>query len=148
MSVDVDVDLGSAVVSYRPAGGKERCLAVERASSTALLAAASWRTFRWYYGQRHYSGSWWSSTMRDHVVYESRLELSRLMLADFDPSVRRIVAQPFMLTATVHGHPRRHIPDYLWDTADGLVVVDVVRAERLAQRDIDSSPRVGLRSYV
>jgi hypothetical protein len=75
--------------------------------------------------------------MRDHVIYESRLELSRLLLADFDSDVRRIVAQPFMVTATVRGCPRRHIPDYLWDTADGPVVVDVVRAERLAHSDVD-----------
>jgi hypothetical protein len=74
--------------------------------------------------------------MRDHVIYESHLELSRLLLADFDPAVRRILAQPLMLTATVQGHPRRHIPDYLWDTADGPVVVDVVRAERLAHSDV------------
>jgi hypothetical protein len=75
--------------------------------------------------------------MCDHVIYESRLELSRLVLADFDPAVRRILAQPFMMTATVQGRARRHILDYLWDTADGPVVVDVVRAERLAHSDVD-----------
>lgn len=41
-----------------------------------------WRTFRWRYGQKHYSGTYWSSTMRTHVVYESRLELTRLLYAD------------------------------------------------------------------
>jgi hypothetical protein len=98
--------------------------------AAALLGAVPWRTFRWYFGQRHYSGAWWSATVRDHVIYESRLELSRLLLADFDPLVRGIVAQPFMVTATVRGESRRHILDYLWDTVDGPVVVDVVRAER------------------
>ena len=39
--------------------------------------------------------------MRDHVIYESRLELSRLLFADFDPSVRAIVAQPFLLQTVV-----------------------------------------------
>ena len=29
MSVGVDVDLGSAVISYRPAAGEERCLSAE-----------------------------------------------------------------------------------------------------------------------
>jgi hypothetical protein len=137
MSVEVDLDLGSAAVSYRPAAGKERCRSADRVSLAALFEAVPWRTFRSYYGQRHYSGSWWSSTMRDHVIYESRLELSRLVLADFDPVVRRIVAQPFMMTATVQGHSRRHILDYLWDTADGPVVVDVVRAERLTHPDTE-----------
>jgi hypothetical protein len=136
MSVGVDVDLGSAVVSYRPAAGEERSVAAQRVSSVALFEGAPWRRFRWYFGQRHYSGTWWSATMADHVIYESRLELSRLLLADFDPSVRRMVAQPFMVTATVDGRPRRHILDYLWDTDDGPVVVDVVRQERLAHADV------------
>ena len=95
-----------------------------------MYAAARWRTFRWYYGQRHYSGSYWSATQRDQVIYESRLELAALLFADYDRSVRHIVAQPFQVQAQVGGQSRKHVPDYLWDTADGLVVVDVVRAER------------------
>jgi hypothetical protein len=122
MSVGVDVDLGSAVISYRPAAGEERSLPTQRVSSGALFDGVPWRMFGWYFGQRHYSGTWWSATMRDHVIYESRLELSRLLLADFDPDVRRIAAQPFMLTAMVDGRPRRHILDYLWDTVDGPVM--------------------------
>lgn len=94
-------------------------------SSARLAAAAPWRVFRWYQGQRHYSGTYWSSTMRDHVIYESRLELSRLLFDDFDPSVRRILAQPFLLKAKVEGKIRKHIPDYLLISDDGPVVVDV-----------------------
>jgi hypothetical protein len=45
--------------------------------------------FRWNYGQRHYSGSYWSSTMSAHIIYESRLDLARLLVADFDESVLR-----------------------------------------------------------
>lgn len=33
------------------------------------------------------SGYFWSATMSAHVVYESRLELARLLLADFDRHV-------------------------------------------------------------
>jgi hypothetical protein len=101
-----------------------------------LFQAAPWRTFRWYFGQRHYSGTYWSATQRDHVIYESRLELANLLLADFDPTVHHIVAQPFSLRAEVRGQTRRHIPDYLWDTDDGPAVVDVVRAERMVQPKI------------
>jgi hypothetical protein len=96
-----------------------------------LFHAAPWRTFRWYFGQRHYSGTYWSATDRDHVIYESRLELGNLLLADFDQTVHRIVAQPFLLRAAVDGQMRSHIPDYLWETDDGPVVVDVVRVERI-----------------
>jgi hypothetical protein len=35
----------------------------------------------------------------------------RLLLADFKPDLRRIIARPFLFTATVHGGPGRHIPD-------------------------------------
>ena len=63
--------------------------------------------------------------MRDHVVYESRLELARLIFADFDRSVHRILAQPFLLKAKVGGKIRKHIPDYFLATDHGPVVVDV-----------------------
>ncbi|QZY48906.1 TnsA-like heteromeric transposase endonuclease subunit [Mycolicibacterium austroafricanum] len=102
-------------------------------SESVLFAASPWRTFRWYEGQRHYSGSYWAATEASHVIYESRLELSALLMADFDPTVLQIVAQPFLLQAVVNGHRRRHIPDYLLRTTTGLVVVDVVRARRLAE---------------
>ena len=46
-----------------------------------------------YARQRSYPGPF-SSTNSAHVVYESRLELAWLWLADFDPEVVRIAAQP------------------------------------------------------
>jgi hypothetical protein len=131
MSDMVNVDLSSAAITYRPAAGEQRCVAAGEVSSPALFRAAPWRTFRWYFGQRHYSGTYWSATEREHVIYESRLELANLLLADFDPTVHHIVAQPFQLSGTVDNQERRHIPDYLWHSDDGPVVVDVVRTERL-----------------
>lgn len=124
----------SITVSQRGANG----ILVENrewvtASIDELAAAAPWRTFRWYSGQRHYSGTYWSATMRDHVIYESRLELARLLFADFDPSVRRVVAQPFLLKAEVDGAVRKHIPDYLLVTDEGPVVVDVKPLHRLSK---------------
>lgn len=132
----VHVDLGSAAVAYRPAAGEERSVSAGEVSSVALFSAAPWRTFRGHFGQRHYSGTYWSATQGDHVIYESRLELANLLLADFDPAVRQIVAQPFLLRAEVGGRLCRHIPDYLLDTGDGPVVVDVVRRERMIQPEI------------
>lgn len=118
------VTAGSAVVSVRRADQ-----AVEGypwdAVGVDLLAAAPWRTFRWYDGQQHFSGTYWSITQRDHVIYESRLELAVLLLADFDPSVHGIFAQPFLLRAEVSGAARKHIPDYLMLTDAGPVVVNV-----------------------
>lgn len=54
-----------------------------------------------------------------------------MLLADFDTTVSGIVAQPFLLQAEVDGQTRRHIPDFLLETPDGPVVVDVVRTARL-----------------
>jgi hypothetical protein len=53
----------------------------------------------------------WSATERGHVIYESRLELARLLFADFDASVNRIVAQPFLLKAGLKAGVRQHVPD-------------------------------------
>lgn len=106
-----------------------------------LGMAAPWRSFRWYRGQKHYSGTYWSSTVGGHVIYESRLELARLLFADFDADVRRIVAQPFLLRARVNGKLRRHVPDYLFIGESGPVVVDVKPARRLADPKVASTFR-------
>jgi hypothetical protein len=106
--------------------------AIKDAHADLLQDAQPYRTFRWYLGQRHYSGSYWSSTESAHVIYESRLELARLLMADFDKSVSRIVAQPFLLRAKVNGKVRRHVPDYWLLTTDGSVVVDVKPEKRLS----------------
>ncbi|MBR7829666.1 TnsA-like heteromeric transposase endonuclease subunit [Actinospica sp. MGRD01-02] len=103
---------------------------------TGLLAAGPWRTFRWYFGQRHYSGSYWAATEKDLVIFESRLELASLLAADFDPGVSRIVAQPFLMTAQVDGIERRHVPDFLLLTGSGPLVVDVKPAAMLSKDEV------------
>ncbi|CAN5555928.1 TnsA-like heteromeric transposase endonuclease subunit [soil metagenome] len=108
-----------------------REIPIRQATGNLFRELMPWRTFRWHYGQRHYSGTYWSSTMSAHVIYESRLELARLMLADFDRSVNYIVAQPFLMRARVDGKLRHHIPDYLLLAEGGPVVVDVKPAHLL-----------------
>mgnify|MGYP003440152638 FL=1 len=130
------MDLSSAVVGYRPAAGEERTVPAHELKATALFDSYPWRTFRSYDKQKHYSGTYWSSTLSDHVIYESRLELANLMIADFDADVNRIAAQPFMLTATVNERTRAHILDYLWGTDEQPTVVDVVRRERLGREAV------------
>ena len=65
------------------------------------------------------------------MIYESRLELCRLICADFDLSVHHIVAQPFLLKSAVKGVVRQHIPDYLLMTETGPIVVDVKPTDKL-----------------
>ena len=107
-----------------------------RATYDLLRSALPFRTFRWYYGQRHYSGSYWSATMSAHVIYESRLELSRLLMADFDQSVKFIVAQPFLIRSKVQGIVRRHIPDYLFLTDADPVLVDVKPRDQVSDTKV------------
>jgi hypothetical protein len=77
-----------ATVAYRRSVDAQE---IERswceASAVELLAAAPWRTFCWFKGQKHYSGTYWATTKHDHVIYESRLELANHILAGFDPTV-------------------------------------------------------------
>jgi hypothetical protein len=50
-------------------------------------------------------GIYWCATEQGHVIYESRLELARLVFADFDWRVNHIVAQRFLLRADIDGRP-------------------------------------------
>lgn len=126
-----------AWVRYRDLAGREAGTALDRADPAVLASAAPWRVFRSYRGQAHYSGWYWSATTGGHVVYESRLELARLLVADFDPGVVAIAAQPFLLTARDGSRVRRHVPDFLLLDADGAVrVVNVKPADRLANERV------------
>jgi hypothetical protein len=133
---DMKCDVATARIVYRTVGGGEVSALADRVRLAGVLDAAPWRTFRWYEGQRHYSGQYWSATERSLVIYESRMELAALLLADFDTAVQRIVAQPFCMEAVISGKVHRRIPDFLLATDDGPVVVDVIRSERLAHTGV------------
>lgn len=109
------------------------------ADANVLVSAQPWREFRWRAGQKHYSGTYWSATEGRHVIYESRLELARLLFADFDRSVHRICAQPFLLEMRSNGVDRKHIPDYLLITDQGPTVVDVKPAHRLSKPEVSET---------
>jgi len=103
----------TTTVRFRTApNGDVASVAFADADPNRLAEAQPWREFRWYAGQKHYSGTYWSATESRHVVYESRLDLARLLLADFDRSVHRICAQPFLLVRESNGSEHKHIPDY------------------------------------
>jgi hypothetical protein len=134
-SLDGDGEMGvDARVSVRDAAGKVSMGELATIDPTWLVAGRPWRVFRWRQGQAHYSGWYWSATTGGHVVYESRLELARLLLADYDPRVVAIAAQPFCVSAEVGGRTRRHVPDFLFVDADGGVcVVNVKPADQLTE---------------
>jgi hypothetical protein len=116
----------------REANGDEVDRPLKSVSPAVMADTTPIRTFRWFEGQRHYAGTYWSATESAHVIYESRLELSRLLLADFDPTVDRIFAQPLTIHAWVGDRHRLHTPDYLLIRGAELVFVAV---KSLAQLD-------------
>ena len=102
-------------------------------TATVVLSAVPWRAVRSHRGQPHLPGLYWSATTGRHVVYESRLELARLLLADFDSDVVGIAAQPFLVRDT----DRRHVPDFLLIRGDGSVlIVNVKPADRLGKDEV------------
>lgn len=113
-------------VQYRSADDQAVDTTLDRVVLEELAECLPVREFRWYRDRQHYSGWYWASTTQRLVAYESRLELARIMLADFEPSVTAIAAQPFRLVGADRGRVRRHVPDVLLLTCDGgAVVVDV-----------------------
>jgi hypothetical protein len=127
----------TGLVSFKDSSGQVSMVELAAADAGRLAAGMPWRVFRWRRGQAHYSGWYWSSTAGAHVVYESRLELARLLLADFDPRVTAIAAQPFCVSAEIDGRKRRHVPDFLLIDADGAVsVVNVKPAGQLAVPEV------------
>jgi hypothetical protein len=123
---------GRVLVRYRTAAGEFVDTSLDRLDVDDVLTGRPVREFRSYKGRRHYSGWYWSATTSSLLAYESRLELARIMLADFDPAIARIATQPFQLITHVDGRVRRHVPDLLLQTKDGaMVVVDVKSADQL-----------------
>jgi len=133
----VRVKASDPVASVRYDDGSVREFALDRLRLADFRNSVPWRQVRSLHGRAHYSGSYASATMGGFVVYESRLELARLLLADFDPKVRGIYAQPFLLVARVGGRVRRHVPDFLLLSAAGTAwLVNVKPAERLRDPEV------------
>jgi hypothetical protein len=85
-----------------------------------------------YRGQGHWPGLYWCATTRAFVAYESRLELSQLLLLDFDADVVALSAQPFRLYFPHGAVEHSHVPDFFVRLADGRErVVDVKPSRKL-----------------
>jgi hypothetical protein len=118
------------VVWFRSGDDSARSVALDQARLEHFMGSVPWRRWRSRQGQAHPSGSYWAATMGGHVVYESRLELARLLLADFDPAVVNVWAQPCRLVATVGGIRRHHVPDFLLASPEGAATVVNVKPAR------------------
>lgn len=122
----------TARLQLRLTDDSEREIPLQAARADDVSAATPWRAFRSHRSQRHYSGWYWSSTTGGHVIYESRLELARLLLADADRDVVAIAAQPFLLIEGTETKARRHVPDFFLQRLDGsCAVVNVKPADKV-----------------
>lgn len=120
------------VIRARRKSGEEMAVPLSEVGARHLIDVRPWRAFRWYRGQRHLPGTYWSARMEAPVGYESRLELANLILMDFDSDVLSIVSQPFLVEGWDGKRIRRHVPDYLLRLRDGGIrVIDVKPAHRL-----------------
>jgi hypothetical protein len=94
-----------AMVSLRMADGTPSSRSLWQVKAPQVIEGVPWRATRSVRGQAHFPGFFWSATMSGHVIYESRLELARLLLADFDRGVAAIAAQPsFCRRRWAEGH--------------------------------------------
>lgn len=116
-------------VRYRNSEAKFTDTTLDRFPVDEVLAGMPVREFRSYRGRKHYSGWYYCSTTGAHVVYESRLELARILLADADRQVVSIAAQPFRMEGFDGARVRSHVPDLLLGHADGGVTVVDVKPE-------------------
>lgn len=117
-------------VRYVDADGESVTTSLRQLDLKRVSTALPVRRLKSHARQRHYSGQFWSATTSCHVPYESRLELDRLWLADFDSDVHWIAAQPMWFTGSDEGALRRHAPDLLLtDRRGAMTVVDVKPAE-------------------
>ncbi|WP_371749548.1 TnsA-like heteromeric transposase endonuclease subunit [Streptomyces sp. NBC_01283] len=120
----------TASIRYEDAQVRE--VPLQKLRLADFAESVPWRDVRSVRGMTHYSGKYSSATTGGQVVYESRLELARLLLADFDPVVQGIFAQPCRLTARVGDGVRHHVPDFLLVMQSGAAqVVNVKPSARL-----------------
>lgn len=127
--------ISATEIRYVPRVGPPVITSVTSVSRSSLSNVLPVREPPSHLGQRHYPGRFWCSTTQDHVFYESRLELSRLLLADFDPHVSWVAAQPMWITGTYDGKQRRHVPDFLLTHGDGSLTLVDVKAPYFAQQE-------------
>lgn len=94
------------------------------------------RRFPAYRGRRSHQGKYWFSRSQSHVGFESRFEMTALMVLDFRGDAVAVSSNPFWLLWAKGQSHSRHAPDYFIRRRDGSVlVVDVKPAGRIRDRD-------------
>ncbi|WP_163699781.1 TnsA-like heteromeric transposase endonuclease subunit [Mycolicibacterium sarraceniae] len=94
------------------------------------------RNFPAYRGRRSHQGKYWFSRSQRHVGFESRFEMTALMMLDFRGDAIAVSSNPFWLLWPKGVAPMRHAPDFFIRRCDGSAqVIDVKPADRLKDKD-------------
>ncbi|WP_428830959.1 TnsA-like heteromeric transposase endonuclease subunit [Brevibacterium picturae] len=131
MSIEHHVSMVVRDVAFRycTVGGDEVSTTWDRARADTVVEGHPIRIPPTFRGQKNYPGIFWASTNCRLLMYESLLELDRLWLADFDPTVVGICTQPFQLTEQSDDAHRTHVPDILLTHSDQRVTLVDVKPE-------------------
>jgi len=106
-----------------PVSGR-RVVPVGDLSQLDVLESGPIRQPAEFHGQRNHPGTFWSHVEQAHLDYESRHELSRLLLADYDPNTRAVRTQPLTFAGRRDcGMPVT--PDILLSTVHGTRLIEV-----------------------
>lgn len=120
---------------YCTVAGDEVATTWEQARADLIVEGLPVRVPPTYRGQRSYPGLFWAATNDRTLVYESLLELDRLWLADFDPTVVGIATQPFQVVGRDAGVQRTHVPDLLLVHEDRTATVVDVKPGAFLEKD-------------
>ncbi|MCV7001167.1 TnsA-like heteromeric transposase endonuclease subunit [Mycolicibacterium alvei] len=117
-------------------GRRVRSRIVAEVGQVRFEASAPIRVFPAYRGRRSHQGRYWFSRSSSHVHFESRFEMTALMVLDFQGEAIAVSSNPFWLLWPRGAKPVRHAPDFFVRRRDGSVlIVDVKPAERITDKD-------------
>jgi hypothetical protein len=86
-------------------------------------------------GQKHITGLHYSPSTGRHHKFESRLEQTALIRADFELTIEAIATQPFALLYEAEGKRRGHIPDILVKLRNGKPLLIDVKPKAFVDRN-------------
>ncbi|ROQ37060.1 hypothetical protein EDF46_2506 [Frondihabitans sp. PhB188] len=115
-------------------GLRRRNVPLDSLTERDLIDCYPVRRFQRNYAQGHKPGTVWLHTNRDLVAFESQLERSFAVLADFHPEIVHIASQPMTMRFRWREEDTTHTPDYLILSSCGcLLFVDVKTPEEAAK---------------
>lgn len=117
-------------------GRRMRSRITDEIADVAFETCRPIRSFPAYRGRRAHQGKYWFSRSQSHVSFESRFEMTALMVLDFCGEAKAVSSNPFWLLWPCGERPVRHAPDFFVRRHDGsTLVVDVKPAQRVTDQD-------------